>query len=200
VTPQLNQKEIQDSCTAVPLLIQLVNSHTYPSMSSLLNFGGMASSKKEKHYANRSARRHSGEIIISQSKKSKKDKDTDTESLSSSTPSSADTVTTPESKKCPLRFVLAGLFESGAEADGKKAGGCPLRRVQLWHTIPLCLLAIINLLLVIIALLGLAGYRITMGVQGFLVNLAKSDLDCDPYDDSLPDTDDGATLVAGKEK
>jgi len=167
-------------------------------MSSLLNFSGMASSKKEKHYANRSARRHSGEIIISQSKKSKKEKDTDTESVSSSTPSSADTVTAPESKKCPLRFVLAGLFQS--EADGKKAGGCPLRRVQLWHTIPLCLLAIINLLLVIIALLGLAGYRITMGVQGFLLNLAKSDLDCNPYDDSLPGEDDGATLVAKKEK
>jgi hypothetical protein len=169
-------------------------------MSSLLNFSGMASSKKEKHYANRSARRHSGEIIISQSKKSKKDKDTDTESLSSSTPSSSDTVTAPESKKCPLRFILAGLFESGGEADGKKAGGCPLRRVQLWHTIPLCLLAIINLLLVIVALLGLAGYRIAMGVQGFLVNLAKSDLDCNPYDDSLSDADDGTTLVAEKEK
>jgi hypothetical protein len=156
-------------------------------MSSLLNFTGMASSKKEKHYANRSARRHSGEIIISQNKKGKKDKDTDTESVSSSTPSSTDTAVNPEPKKCPLRFVLVGLFEIGDETDEKKAGGCPLRRVQLWHTIPLCLLAAINLLLVIVALLGLAGYRITMGIQGFLVNLAKSDLDCNPYLDSPPD-------------
>jgi hypothetical protein len=39
-----------------------------------------------------------------------------------------------------------------------------------------------------------------MGVQGFLVNLAKSDLDCNPYDDSLSDADDGTTLVAEKEK
>jgi hypothetical protein len=166
-------------------------------MSSLLGIG-MASSKKEKHYANSRARRHSGDIVISQSKKSKKDKDTDTESVSSSTPSSsADTVVVPPPgpKKCPLRFMLAGMMEG---EDEKKAGGCPLRRVQLWHTIPLCLLAIINLLLVIIALLGLAGYRITMGIQNFLVNLAKTDLECNPYAESLADTDDG-TLVTEKE-
>jgi hypothetical protein len=167
-------------------------------MSSLLSIG-MASSKKEKHYANSRARRHSGDIVISQSKKSKKDKDTDTESVSSSTPSSAaDTVVVPPPgpKKCPLRFMLAGMMEG--EDEEKKAGGCPLRRVQLWHTIPLCLLAIINLLLVIIALLGLAGYRITMGIQNFLVNLAKTDLECNPYAESLADTDDG-TLVTEKE-
>jgi len=169
-----------------PLLIRFTNLHTSSSMSSILNITGMASSKKEKHYANRSARRHSGVVIISHSKKSKKDKDTDTESVSS-TPSSTDTAVNPEPKKCPLRFVLAGLFETGGEADEKKAGDCPLRRVQLWHTIPLCLLAAINLLLVVIALLGLAGYRIIVGIQGFLVDLAKSDLDCNPYLDSLPD-------------
>jgi hypothetical protein len=167
------------------LLTRFTNLHT-SSMSSILNITGMASSKKEKHYANRSARRHSGELIISRSKKSKKDKDTDTESVSSM-PSSTDTAVNPEAKKCPLRFVLAGLFETGGEADEKKAGACPLRRVQLWHTIPLCLLAAINLLLVVVALLGLAGYRIIVGIQGFLVNLAKSDLDCNPYLDSLPD-------------
>jgi hypothetical protein len=155
----------------------------------------MALSKKEKHYANRSARRHSGEIIISQSKKSKKDKDADTDSVSSSTPSSADI---PEPKKCPLRFVLVGLFEAGAEANGKKAAGCPLRRVQLWHTIPFCLLAAINLVLVIVALLGLAGYRIIMGIQGFLINLAKSELDCNPYLDSPPDEVATAASEKGK--
>ena len=89
-------------------------------------------------------------------------------------------------------------LEVEGEDEEKKAGGCPLRRVQLWHTIPLCLLAIINLLLVIIALLGLAGYRITMGIQNFLVNLAKTDLECNPYAESLADTDDG-TLVTEKE-
>ena len=162
-------------------------------MSSLLSFG-MAGSKKEKHYANSRARRHS-DVVISQSKKSKKEKDTDTESVSSSTNSSADTVVVPPppQKKCPLRFMLAGMMES--ESEEKKSSGCPLRRVQLWHVIPLCLLAIINLLLVIIALLGLAGYRITMGVQGVLVSLVKTDLECNPYAESLADTDDGATLV-----
>jgi hypothetical protein len=156
----------------------------------------MASSEKEKHYANSRARRHSGEVVISQSKKKRskkdKDKDTDTESVSSSTNSSADTVVA-EPKKCPLRFVLAGLFELGDEVDGKKPKGCPLRRVQLWHTIPLCLLAVINLLLVIIALLGLAGYRIAKGIQSAVVNVVTPE---SPYAESVMGTDDG-TLVAG---
>jgi hypothetical protein len=159
----------------------------------------MPSSKKEKHYANSRARRHS-EVVISQSKKSKKEKDTDTESVSSSTNSSADTVVVPPPKvsKCPLRFILTGMMEAELEGEGKKAGGCPLRRVQLWHVIPLCLLAIVNLLLVIIALLGLAGYRITMGAQGLIVSLVKPDLDSNPYAESLADTDEGSTLVAEK--
>jgi hypothetical protein len=166
-------------------------------MSSVLNFA-MPSSKKEKHYANSRARRHS-EIVISQSKKSKKDKDTDAESVSSSTNSSTDTVaTSPPQSKCPLRFMLAGMMEAEVEGEVKKSGKCPLRRVQLWHVIPLCLLAIINLLLVIIALLGLAGYRITMGIQGLVVGLAQPDLDCNPYADSTTETDDGATLAAEK--
>jgi hypothetical protein len=160
-------------------------------MSSLLSFG-MPGSKKEKHYANSRARRHS-DVVITHGKKSKKEKDTDTESVSSSTNSSSDTVIVPPpGKKCPLRFMLAGMME--AESEDKKSSGCPLRRVQLWHVIPLCLLAIVNLLLVIIALLGLAGYRITMAVQGVILSLVKTDLDY-PYAESLADTDDGATLV-----
>jgi hypothetical protein len=193
-TPQLNPQDSLDLVSyhhTIRLHTYLIYSQTSLSMSSLLSLSGMASSKKEKNYANRSARRHSGVIIVSQSKKTKKDKDTDTDSISSSTPSSTDT---SEPKKCPLRFVLAGLFE----AYGKKAAGCPLRRVQLWHTIPLCLLAVINLLLVIVALLGLAVYRITMGVQGFLINLARSSLDCNPYLDSPPD--ETAVVVAEKGK
>ena len=163
-------------------------------MSSLLSFG-MAGSKKEKHYANTRARRHSDVVITHGKKSSKKEKDTDTESVSSSSNSSADTVVVPPppEKKCPLRFILAGIMES--ESKEKKSSECPLRRVQLWHVIPLCLLAIVNLLVVIVALLGLAGYRITMGVEGVLVNLVKTDLDCNPYAESLADTDDGATLV-----
>jgi hypothetical protein len=123
-------------------------------MSSLLS-SSMPSSKREKHYANSRARRHT-DVVISQSKKSKKDKDTDTESVSSSTNSSADTVVAvPPEPRCPLRFMMAGIMEAELESDEKKKGGCPLRRVQLWHVIPLCLLAIVNLLLVIVALLGL---------------------------------------------
>ena len=171
-------------------------------MSSLLSFG-MPSSKKEKQYANTRARRHSGDVIISQSKKKKdkkEEKDTDNESVTSTTPSSSDTVVVPPApNKCPLRFMLAGMMEADIEdGEGKKTRGCPLRRVQLWHTIPLCLLAAVNLLLVIIALLGLAGYRITMGVQNVLIKLAKTDLDCNPYAESLADTSDAATLVGDK--
>jgi len=159
-------------------------------MSAILSFG-MTSSKKEKHYANSRARRHS--VVISHSKKSKKDKDTDTESVSSSS-----TDTPPPEPKCPLRFMLAGMMEAEPEGEDKKNGSCPLRRVQLWHVIPLCLLAIVNLLLVIIALLGLAGYRIGLGVKGLVISLAKPDLDCDPYAESVVGTDDGATLVPDK--
>jgi hypothetical protein len=154
------------------------------------------SPRKEKHYPNSRARRHSSDIVIhSSSKKSKKEKDTDTESISSTTPSSSDAtiVPPPPEKKCPLRFLLAGIFES--ETEGKKPG-CPLRRVQLWHTIPLCLLAIINLLLIIVALLGLAGYRIAIGVQGFVLSLVKGDFDS--YDESLVEVEGHQAEVLGK--
>jgi hypothetical protein len=93
--------------------------------------------------------------------------------------------------------MLKGLLETG-EYGEVKTSGCPLRKVQLWHTIPLVLLAVINLLLVIIALLGLAGYRIVMGVQRFVLAIVKSDLDCNPYAESLADTDDGSTLLGEK--
>lgn len=178
-------------------------------MSSILSFT-MPSSKKEKHYANSRARRHSGDVVISQSKKSKKEKekkdekDDDNESVTSSTPSSTSTETpaakAPEPKKCPLRFMLAGLFEAEAAEEGKKSG-CPLWRVQLWHILPLCLLAAVNLLLIIFALLGLAGYRIAIGLQGFIVRVAKSDLEiANPYaESSLIDIDDSSTVV-GEEK
>jgi len=177
-------------------------------MSSLLSFT-MPSTKKEKHYANSRARRHS-EVVISphSSKKSKKDKDkdekekdTDSESVSSSTASSADTVVVPpppEPKKCPLRFILAGMMEPEDE-EGIKRKGCPLRRVQLWHTIPLCLLAIINLLLVILALLGLAGYRIGMALQEIALTLFKTDLDNDQQTESLIDLEDVDAVVSEKQ-
>ncbi|KAF8858061.1 hypothetical protein BDZ45DRAFT_405897 [Acephala macrosclerotiorum] len=155
----------------------------------------MPAPEKEKHYPNSRARRHSGEVIITQSKKKRskkdKDKDGDTESISST--NSGDTVIPPP-PRCPLRFMLAGLLETEDEAGEKKPKGCPLRRVQLWHTIPLCLLAVINLLLVIIALLGLAGYRIALGIQSTVLSLAKPE---SPYAESLADTDDG-TLVGDK--
>jgi hypothetical protein len=93
------------------------------------------------------------------------------------------------------------LIEPDGEKDGQIKGGCPLRRVQLWHVIPLCLLAILNLLLVIVALLGLACYRIILGIQGFMVNIAKPDLDTDPYGESFGETDFRIiTVTAGTEK
>ncbi|KAG9236959.1 hypothetical protein BJ875DRAFT_195678 [Amylocarpus encephaloides] len=141
-------------------------------MSTILNFS-MPSSKKEKNDANSRARRHSGTVVISHSKRARKDKDTDTESLLSSASSTNTTVVEP--KKCPLRFMMAGMFEADTSGD-KQPSGCPLRRVQLWHTIPLCILAIINLLLVIIALLGLASYRIAVGLQVFVLQAAKLEL------------------------
>lgn len=79
------------------------------------------------------------------------------------------------------------------EAEEKQAG-CPLRRVQLWHTIPLCLLAVVNLLLVILALLGLASYRIGMGVKDSVLRLAGSDLDS--YDDSLATTSGTPSIIS----
>lgn len=157
-------------------------------MSSMLSFG-MAPSKKEKHSANSRARRHSDG---SHGKKRKKDKDGDAESVSSSSTDSA-----ISEAKCPLRFVLAGLIEPEGEGNEKGRRGCPLRRVQLWHVIPLCLLAILNLLLVIVALLGLACYRIMLKVQGFMVNIAKVDLDSDPYAESFGETDIRIITVSG---
>lgn len=82
--------------------------------------------------------------------------------------------------------MLVGLLESD---NNNKGTGCPLRRVQLWHTIPLCLLAIINLLLVIVALLGLAGYRAAIGLQGAAFSLAKADVES--YAERFVDIDDG---------
>ncbi|TVY53669.1 hypothetical protein LCER1_G004110 [Lachnellula cervina] len=171
-------------------------------MSSILSFG-MPSSKKEKHYANSRARRHSGDVVISQSKKSKKEekkeKDADTESISSSTASSAaETVVVPpppEPKKCPLRFMMAGMLQTEQENEEKKVGGCPLRRVQLWHTIPLCLLAAVNLLLIIFALLGLAGYRIGAGICGWVSEMQSKSASKPPAAQSLIDIDDGSEVV-----
>jgi hypothetical protein len=82
-----------------------------------------------------------------------------------------------------------------AENEDKKATGCPLRRVQLWHVVSLCLLATVNLLFVIIALLGLASYRTAMGLQCILVSCAKTDIKCTPFAESFADTDDGSTIV-----
>lgn len=71
---------------------------------------------------------------------------------------------------------MFSILETHTE-EKLQAKGCPLRRVQLWHTIPLCLLAIINLIIIIVALLGLAIYRLVMGTQAVLFNFAKAQLD-----------------------
>ncbi|TVY12829.1 hypothetical protein LARI1_G009388 [Lachnellula arida] len=166
-------------------------------MSSILSFG-MPSSKKEKHYANSRARRHSGDVSKKSKKEEKKEKDADTESISSSTASSAaETVVVPppEPKKCPLRFIMAGMLQTEQESEGKKLGGCPLRRVQLWHTIPLCLLAAVNLLLIIFALLGLAGYRIGAGICGLVSEMQSKSASKPPAAPSLIDIEDGSEVV-----
>lgn len=155
----------------------------------------MALPRREKHYIDSRAKKHS-ELVVSQRQKSKKDKDTGAEMISSSNPTSADTVVVippPEPKKCPLRFVLADMFEIDEYADVNKPRGCPLRRVRLWHTIPLVILAIINLVLVTIALLGLAGFRIAVGVQELLASLFRTDLD-DPYAENVAESNEEALM------
>jgi len=90
-------------------------------------------------------------------------------------------------------------METETEGNESLKGICPLRRIQLWHVIPLCLLAIINLLLVIVALLGLAGYRISIGLQNVIVRMAKMEVDCNPLAESFASIEYEAGLeVAGK--
>lgn len=139
-------------------------------------------SRTEKNYANSRVRRHSGEVILSK-KRSKKEKETDTDSVTTS--SSADTLATEP--KCPMRFMLSGVLETQTE-EKLQVRGCPLRRVQLWHTIPLCLLAIINLLIIIVALLGLASYRLVLGTQAVVVKFAKAQFDFESAVENAPDT------------
>lgn len=80
--------------------------------------------------------------------------------------------------------MLVGMMQSLDNNDEEK-GRCPLRRVQLWHVIPLCLLAIVNLLLIILALLGLAGYRIVVGLQSLIIAWANADIELGPYTQSV---------------
>jgi hypothetical protein len=147
---------------------------------------------KEKRYSNTRVRRHPGEIVVHSSKKTNRHKDGDTES-EVFTPSSSDAILVPPppDNKCPFRFLLASLLDTGDE-EGR--AGCPLKRVQIWHTLPLCLLAVVNLLLVVMALLGLAGYRIGMGIKDFFFNLAKSDIYT--YDDDTIAADVVSTTTA----
>ncbi|QSZ30439.1 hypothetical protein DSL72_004962 [Monilinia vaccinii-corymbosi] len=146
---------------------------------------------KEKNHANSRIRRRSDAEKKNKKEKDDKEKerDTDTDSLISA---ASTTPSTSYPSKCPLCFLLSGMIEA---EDGKQTG-CLLRRVQLWHAIPLCLLAIINLLPIIVALLGFAGYKITMGVQRVVVGMLKSDLEVEPYveKESVGETD-GGTLV-----
>lgn len=83
--------------------------------------------------------------------------------------------------------MLSGVLETQTE-EKLQVRGCPLRRVQLWHTIPLCLLAIINLLIIIVALLGLASYRLVLGTQAVVVKFAKAQFDFESAVENAPDT------------
>lgn len=59
--------------------------------------------------------------------------------------------------------------------------------MQLWHTIPLCLLTVVDLLLVIVALLGLASYRVVIGGKDLVCDFVESEIEA--YDDGLVATD-----------
>ncbi|KAF7912597.1 uncharacterized protein EAF01_001618 [Botrytis porri] len=146
--------------------------------------------KKEKHHADSRIRRR---LDTDEKSRKEKYKDTDCESIasiSSATPSAAQSASA--GGICPLRVLLSNMIE--AEERGGKC--CLLRRVPLWHTIPLCLLAVINLLLIIVALLGLAGYEITMGIQRVVCEMMRSDLEVEPYVErgSVVDTNSGTLL------
>ncbi|KAF7936285.1 uncharacterized protein EAE98_002504 [Botrytis deweyae] len=155
--------------------------------------------KRERHHANIRIRRRSDVEKKTRKEKGDKEKykDTDCESIvsaSSSTPPATQSASAGgiAGGICPLRFLLSNMIDA---EDGSQ-NGCPLRRVQLWHTIPFCLLAIINLLLIIIALLGLAGYKITMGVQRVVVDVMRSDLEVEPYVERESEVDTkGGTLL-----
>ncbi|KAA8566842.1 hypothetical protein EYC84_009941 [Monilinia fructicola] len=148
--------------------------------------------KKEKHRSNSRIPRRSEPEKKSRKEKDNKDKDTDFESVISA--SSTPYPTGPpasHSSKCPLRFLLSGMID----AKGGKQNGCPLRRVQLWHTIPLCLLAIINLLLIIVMPLGLAVYKITKRVHSVVIEMMRSDMDIELYVDKGGAADTGSEIL-----
>ncbi|RDW66387.1 hypothetical protein BP6252_10022 [Coleophoma cylindrospora] len=137
----------------------------------------MYTRKKEKQYSNIKA--HRDNVIVMHNRKGKnqreKEKDSDDE------PSDALARVTPPpppKPQCPLRSMYAVLIQPDEGAEGEKIKGCPLRRVQLWHTIPLCLIAIIIPLLigivVLILLLGLAGYRISTKINEMAMQLVKA--------------------------
>lgn len=79
--------------------------------------------------------------------------------------------------------------------NGKKQ--CPLRRAQLWHTIPLCLLAVINLLLVVVALLGLASWRAIVKVSTVAEGFVKMQVESPSKDVIVADT--SGKLVRSKD-
>jgi hypothetical protein len=129
-------------------------------MSPQSIFGAMSGAKKEKHYAN--SRAHRGSIVVSHAGSKKSKKDTDTESVSSE----ASTVVPPPPPKpqCPLRPYMEVMFELEDGGDEKKKSLCPLRRVKLSHTIPLCLFVMINMCLVIGTLLITGACRLASTV------------------------------------
>ena len=98
-----------------------------------------------------------------------RDKDTDTASIITSSTNSTDLF--ESEARCPMRFFLNMLSPHRHHESGKKQ--CPLRHAHLWHTIPLCLLAVVNLLLVAIALLGLAGVRAIVQVSAVVEGFVK---------------------------
>jgi hypothetical protein len=121
-------------------------------MPGNLRFGAMSGSKKIKIYSN--SRAHN------QAQKKVK-KDTDTESISSNASTAVPPPPPPPPKpQCPLRPFMEGMFEP--EGDEPRKSICPLRRVKLSHTLPLCMFVMVNMILVIGTLLVTGICRITI--------------------------------------
>jgi len=142
--------------------------------------------KKDKQYANRGARRHS--LLTSHSKKHKKDSDSDSVSSSSITVPPA-----PPKPQCPLRPYMQPIFEAMFEPDPalekqnedvKSTTACPLRRIRMSHTVPLFTILMMNLWLIALTLILTAICRaictISIRGSGFMQQTWASFITADP--------------------
>ncbi|RDW71832.1 hypothetical protein BP5796_07866 [Coleophoma crateriformis] len=149
--------------------------------------------KKEKQYSDTKTPRDN--VIVMHSRKGKNQREKEKDSDDEPSDAIVRVIPPPPKPQCPLRSMYAVLIQPDEGTEGEKIKGCPLRRVQLWHTIPLCLIAIIIPLLigivVLILLLGLAGYRISTKINEVAMQLVKANPTLRQYAERLSGTDDG---------